>query len=269
MLIAHLTDLHLCPPGELALRVSDTVGMTRRAFEAVAALPVKPDALVITGDLTENGRPEEYALLRSMLAGLGLPTLLLPGNHDDRENLVAGLELGPHAVTDGGFVQFLADLGPIRLIGLDTVQPGSSAGAICDIRLDFLEAALAGADGRPVALFMHHPPFSCGLGYLDAVMLKEGAGRLAEIVAHYPNIERVLCGHHHRPVQVRYAGTLGQVAPGVSHQVILDLREGAPARFLMEPPAFLLHLFAQDRLISHTAYSGRYDGPYPFRPDAS
>ena len=36
-----------------------------------------------------------------MLAGLDLPVLLLPGNHDLRENLIAGLELGAHAVTDG------------------------------------------------------------------------------------------------------------------------------------------------------------------------
>jgi 3',5'-cyclic AMP phosphodiesterase CpdA len=267
VLIAHLSDLHLCPPGQLALRVSDTIGMTQRAFDAVAALPVKPDVLVITGDLAEDGKPEEYALLRGMLTKLGLPALLLPGNHDIRENLIAGLDLGPHAVTDGGFVQFLADLGPMRLIGLDTLLPGSSAGAICDKRLDFLEEALAGAAGRPVTLFMHHPPFSCGLGYMDAVMLKEGAERMAEIVSRYPNIERVLCGHHHRPVQLRYAGTIGQVAPGVSHQVVLDLSKSAQAQFLMEPPAFLLHLYEQDRLISHMAYSNRYEGPYPFKPE--
>lgn len=265
MLIAHLSDLHICPPGQLALKVSDTIGMTQRAFDAVAALPVQPDVLVITGDLTESGLPEEYALVRSMLEKLGLPTLLIPGNHDVREAMIAGLDLGPRADLTGGFVQFRADLGPLRLIGLDTLLPGSSAGAICDVRLDVLERALAEAEGRPVVLFMHHPPFSCSLGYMDAVMLKDGAKRLTEIVARHPNIERVLCGHHHRPVQVRYAGTVGQVVPGVAHQVILDLTPGAQARFLMEPPAFMLHSWQPGAgLISHTAYVGAFEGPYLF-----
>ena len=114
-------------------------------------------------------------------------------------------------------------------------------------------------------LFTHHPPFSCGLGYMDAVMLKDGAARLAEIIARHPNIERVLSGHHHRPVQVRYAGTIGLVVPGVAHQVILDLTPGAKARFLMEPPAYMLHMWQPGAgLISHTAYVGAFEGPYPF-----
>jgi len=265
MLIAHLSDLHICPPGRLALTVSDTIGMTRRAFAALAALPVRPDVLVITGDLTESGLPEEYALVRTLLDELGLPTLLIPGNHDVREAMIAGLDLGPHADLAGGFIQFCADIEGIRLIGLDTLLPGSSAGAICDARLDRLERALSEAEGRPVILFTHHPPFSCGLAYMDAVMLKDGAARLTEIVSRHPAIERVLSGHHHRPVQVRYAGTIGQVVPGVAHQVILDLEPGAQARFLMEPPAFMLHIWQPGTgLISHTAYVGAFEGPYSF-----
>ncbi len=264
MLIAHLTDLHICPPGRSALGVVDSIGLTQRALDAVTALPVRPDVVVISGDLTDAGQPAEYAQLRGMLAALGLPVLLVPGNHDVREPMLAGLDLDPRTVTDGGFVQFLADLGGMRLVGLDTLLPGSSAGALCERRLAFLEDALAGAEGRPVLLFMHHPPFSCGLGYMDDIMLGEGAERLAAIVARHPNIERVLCGHHHRPVQVRYAGTLGQVAPGVAHQVALDLRPGTRAQFLMEPPAFLLHVREGDALVSHTAYVGSYPGPYPF-----
>ena len=60
-------------------------------------------------------------------------------------------------------------------------------------------------------------------------------------------------------------GTIGQVVPGVAHQVILDLTPGAEARFLMEPPAFMLHMGRPGTgLISHTAYVGAFEGPYPF-----
>jgi hypothetical protein len=45
----------------------------------------------------------------------------------------------------------------------------------------------------------------------------------------------------------------------------LDLSPQAASQFVMEPPAFQLHLWdAQSGLISHTAYIGEFDGPYPF-----
>lgn len=266
MLIVQLSDLHLCPPGQLALRVVDTIALARAAVSTVKALPVRPDFLVISGDLTESGLPEEYRLLREMLDDLGLPLLIVPGNHDHRETLRAELDLGPHAVTEGGFVQFLADIGDLRLIGLDTVEPGASAGALCKARLDFLDRALTEAEGREVLLFMHHPPFSCALPYMDGVMLRRGAGELAEIVSRHNNVRRLFCGHHHRPIQTRFAGTFAQVAPGIAHQVRLDLSADAVPMFMLEPPGFLLHMRQGSEIVTHTLYTGAYSGPYPFRP---
>ena len=266
MLIAQLSDLHLCPPGQLALRVVDTIALTRLAFATVKALPVRPDFLVISGDLTENGLAEEYRLLRDMLDDLGLPVLMVPGNHDRRETMQAELELGPHSVTGGGFVQFLADLNDLRLIGLDTVEPGSSAGALCQARLEFLDQALTDASGRDVLLFMHHPPFSCALPYMDSVMMKCGADALAEIVSRHGNVRRLFCGHHHRPIQTGFAGTFAQVAPGIAHQVRLDLSPGALPMFMLEPPGFLLHVRHGGEPVTHTLYTGAHPGPYPFRP---
>lgn len=269
MLIAHITDLHIRPRGKPAYRVSETNTLTERALDAVAALRPRPDVLVITGDLTDCGLAEEYAYLQSLLARLDLPVLVIPGNHDRRETLTASLKLAAQTVLDGGFVQFLADIGGVRLIGLDTLVPGQSAGALCETRLAFLENALAGADGKPVAIFMHHPPFDCGIGHMDNIRLLEGAAEFAEIVGRHPNIERVLCGHHHRPIQVRFSGTIAQIAPSVTHQVTLDLAPDGAATFHMEPPAYHLHSYRPGTgLVSHTAYVERFPGPYPFVLDA-
>ncbi len=269
MLIAQITDLHIRPRGKPAYRVSETNALSERALDVVAKLTPRPDVLVITGDLTDCGLAEEYALLRVMLAPLGIPVLLVPGNHDRRETLTAGLTLDPRQVLDGGFVQFVADLGPMRLIGLDTLLPGKSAGALCATRLSFLEKVLTEANGKPVAIFMHHPPFDCGIAHMDAIRLLDGADAFAAIVALHPNIERILCGHHHRPIVTRFAGTIAQIAPSVTHQVTLDLSETSEATFHMEPPAYLLHSFREGAgFVTHTAYVERFPGPYPFVLDA-
>lgn len=269
MLIAQITDLHIRPRGKPAYRVSETNALSERALDVVARLSPRPDALVITGDLTDCGLPEEYALLRAMLAPLDIPVLLVPGNHDRRETLIEGLALDQGQVLDGGFVQFVADLGPMRLIGLDTLLPGRSAGTLCASRLAFLDKALTEADGKPVAIFMHHPPFDCGIAHMDAIRLLDGAEDFAAIVARHRNVERILCGHHHRPIVTRYAGTIAQIAPSVTHQVTLDLSETSNATFHMEPPAYLLHSFRQTAgFVTHTAYVERFPGPYPFVLDA-
>ncbi|PZO03339.1 MAG: phosphodiesterase [Hyphomicrobiales bacterium] len=269
MLIAQITDLHIRPRGKPAYRVSETNALSERALDVVARLSPRPDLLVITGDLTDCGLPEEYAVLRAMLDGLGIPVLVVPGNHDRRETLTEGLALDPRQVLDNGFVQFVADCGPMRLIGLDTLLPGKSAGALCATRLAFLEKALSEADGKPVAIFMHHPPFDCGIAHMDAIRLMEGADGFAAIIARHPNVERILCGHHHRPIVTRFAGTIAQIAPSVTHQVTLDLAETSDATFHMEPPAYLLHSFLEDAgFVTHTACVERFPGPYPFMLDA-
>jgi Icc protein len=69
----------------------------------------------------------------------------------------------------------------------------------------------------------------------------------------------------HRPIQVRFGGTIAMTCPSPAHQVVLDLSPNAPSQFVMEPPAYMLHAWeATAGLVSHTAYVGKFDGPYPF-----
>ncbi|BAN97383.1 metallophosphoesterase [Plautia stali symbiont] len=75
----------------------------------------------------------------------------------------------------------------------------------------------------------------------------------------------MLSGHLHRSVQARFAGTLACVAPGVSHQVALDLRDNGPANFVLEPPGFLLHRWQpQQGMSTHLCAIGDYPRPWPF-----
>jgi Icc protein len=130
----------------------------------------------------------------------------------------------------------------VRLVALDTVIPGRTEGEICATREAWLAQALARGDGRPTIILMHHPPFVTGVPAMDPMRCACAPSFAATIVRH-PEIERVVAGHYHRPIVVRYAGTIGFVAPSTAHQVALDLRDDEPARLVLEPPGFALHVY--------------------------
>jgi len=164
----------------------------------------------------------------------------------------------------GRFLQYVIEGYPVRLIGLDTLVPGEKGGVICEERLAWLATRLAEAPDQPTVIFMHHPPFITGIRHMDVQGL-EGAEALGEVVRRHPQVERVLCGHVHRPIQVRWHGTVASIAPSTAHQVILDLRDDGPSAFAMEPAAYQIHVWRPGTgLISHTSYIGEFDGPYPF-----
>ena len=216
----------------------------------VNALDPRPDIVIATGDLVEGGKPEEYARLKRLLAPLAMPVHLIPGNHDARDALRAAF--ADHAyLPSRGFLQYTIEDQPVRLIALDTLVPGKGYGELCDERLDWLEARLAEGD-RPTAIFMHHPPFDCGIDAFDGSRLNEGGERLAALVRRHDNVERVMCGHVHRPIQVRWAGTMASIAPSTAHQATLDLHEGAPLSMTMEPPGLALHQWRRAPVWSRT-----------------
>ncbi len=268
MILAHLSDLHIRPLGKPAYRVVETNKLLARAVDALLALEPRPDAVVVTGDLTDCGLVEEYAFLAAQFARLPMPVHLVLGNHDRRETFLEVFADRAGARAPDGFVGFDVDVAGVRLIGLDTVVPGASFGTLCETRLAHLDAMLAEQPETPTLVALHHPPAACGIGHMDEIALVEGAEGLAAVIARHAQVERVLAGHHHRPIQSRFAGTILQVAPSIAHQVVLDLAEDAPSAFVMEPAAFLVHTLVDGAIVSHQAYVERHDGPYPFVLDA-
>lgn len=264
--LVQLTDLHIREPGRLTYRRIDTAEYLQRAVRGILELPQKPHALVITGDLTDFGREDEYAHLRRLLAPLGaLPIYLLAGNHDEREGLRKAFPGHAYLAAGDEFVQYAVDIEGLRLIALDTVVPGKSEGALCERRLHWLEQRLAESAGRPVVIAMHHPPFQTLIGHMDKLGLLQGAGELEALVRQHANVERIICGHMHRSIQVAFGGTVAMTSPSPAHQVCFDLAPDAASAWTLEPPAFMVHALPEGgRLVSHTVASGRFDGPYPF-----
>jgi 3',5'-cyclic AMP phosphodiesterase CpdA len=263
VIVAQISDTHVKPEGRLAYRRVDTAPYLARAVRHLLDMTPPPDVVLATGDLVDGGLREEYRRLRALLAPLTMPVYLIPGNHDDRDALRA--EFPDHAyLPRDGFLQYVVEGYPLRLIGLDTLVPGKGSGLLCAERLSWLDARLREARDRPTLVFMHHPPFRTGIWHMDALGLDNAEG-MAAVIRHYPQIAAIVCGHLHRPIQVRWHGTIALTSPSTAHQVALDLRPDGPSAFMMEPPACLLHVWRPDTgLLSHTSYVGDFDGPYPF-----
>jgi 3',5'-cyclic AMP phosphodiesterase CpdA len=257
------------PRGKVAYERVDTNAMLETAMVTIESLPRKPDLVIATGDLTDCGLAAEYEVLRDILEPLSMPVYLVPGNHDRRAELFA--EFGPDGYlrNDDGFLHYTIDGHDVRLIGLDTVVPGHGHGEMCPARLAWLERKLGEQPERPTVIFMHHPPFGTGLADMDRINCRNGKA-MAAVLGRFDNVERVVCGHHHRPITVRWAGTIGSVAPSTAHQVTLDLvPDGGPSSFTMEPPGFHLHVWTRDTgVVTHGVNIGRFEGPFPFILDA-
>ena len=264
LLVCQISDLHVKAPGRLSYRVVNCAAMLARCVEEILRLPQPPDLVLATGDLTDFGRAEEYAHLRQLLAPLPMPVYFIPGNHDERGALRAAFPGHAYLRQWDPFVQYAIDEWPLRIVALDTVIPGEDGGRLDDERLAWLEKILSLKRDKPTLLIMHHPPFPTLIGPMDQIGL-QGGERLAELIGRHPQVERVLCGHLHRPIQFRFAGTIASTCPSPAHQVALDLAPDAALAFRMEPPAFQLHAWREGvGVVSHTAYIGDFAGPYPF-----
>lgn len=242
MWIAHLSDLHLTATGQPLYGRVDTQAAFAQALERLATLKRRPELVLLTGDLADDGELATYLFLRRELDALGLPFCLLPGNHDDGAALAAAFAQDSCVWQDG--VACL-DLPAGRLLLLDTHVPGEEWGRLEKAQLERLEALLQG----PALLAMHHPPFAVGIPGMDEIACRGEVAALGRLLAARRGVEGLLCGHVHRHVATLFHGIFAQVAPATAHQIALDAE---PLAYTLEPGGFLLHDWEPGRpLLSH------------------
>jgi len=226
----------------------DPVAGLRAAVESVRRLPDRPDAILMSGDLADNAADGEYELVRELLAKIGVPVFVLAGNHDDRDRLRGHFDL-PGA--PGAPVQYAADLGPLRLLALDSTRPGEARGELDSARLGWLDAELAGAPDRPTVVALHHPPVSTGIAAWDEIGLPVDDRRaLAEVVQRHRQVLRIVAGHVHRAMTGNLAGRAVLTVPSTYVQGRLSFNSGE-LETVHEPPGFGVHALRDGELASH------------------
>lgn len=226
----------------------DTVARLAETVDWIRSHGPQPDAVLVTGDLADHGHDEEYERVRALLEPLEAPVHALPGNHDDRPALRRHFALPG---SDGQPVRAAVDLGPLRLVLLDTTKPGEDGGELDADRLAWLEEALAADTARPTVLAMHHPPVVTGVAAWDEILLPAADRRaLAAIVEAHPQMVRLVAGHLHRSLVAILAGRPVVVAPSTYVQARLDLAaETIP--LTDERPGYAVHVLLDGELVSY------------------
>lgn len=245
--LVQLTDSHV---GAIWSE-GDPIAGLRAAIAAIGRLDVAPDAIVVSGDLAENGAEAEYELVQESMRGLDVPIHVLPGNHDDRATLRRCFDLPGAAEAP---IQHSADVGALRLVMVDSTRPGEDRGELDSPRIEWLDGELAAAPDRPTLLAMHHPPIVTGSPVWDAIGLPgEARSALAEVVARHPQLLGIVAGHHHQMIVAELGSRPVRVIPSTYGQARVGL--GASKIVFGEPvSAFAVHVLTDGALASYVQF---------------
>ncbi|WP_118858495.1 phosphodiesterase [Sphingomonas mesophila] len=259
MLIAQITDLHIGfdrnNPHEINVRRLNMV------IDELNDRAPRPDVLLVTGDLVENGDDARaYRHMESLVKRWQGPLLWAVGNHDDRANFRAVL---PEVETDEhGFIQYDTDVGALRFLVLDTLDPGRHGGMVCETRGKWLRARLRERKDVPTVVVLHHPPVDTGIAWMSALPCEQWVQRLEAILKPAKQVVALISGHVHRPIASYFAGKPLVVAASTAPQVALDLDDVDPlhpdgrALIIADAPAYALHYWDGVTLLTHFEIAG-------------
>jgi 3',5'-cyclic AMP phosphodiesterase CpdA len=244
-----LSDLHVVAPGGRVLGYDPALRVSL-AIRYIAQHHADATLCILSGDLTDDGKPDSYRNLKSILQDLPMPVLPLVGNHDDRAALIR--ELKPPISDGGSLVQYAVETRSGVVVCLDTQKPGFEGGYFADAQFKWLDDTLKSYADKPIYVFMHHPPLELGLTMQDKDRLENGEDVLARLERH-SNIRHIFMGHVHRPVSGSVGGIPFTAMRSTIYQAPLpypawDWDTFSPA---MEPPTMGIVLLNGDSTVVH------------------
>jgi Icc protein len=168
---------------------------TRNSLRCVLAAALdeypSPDAILMTGDLSQDYSREAYLAIRELLADVPAPVYCLPGNHDEPALMAEILGSGNFHYCE-----------PLRLGNwilplLDTWDGDRAGGLVGAESLGALDRQLAGNASLHALVCLHHQPVPVHCKWLDSVGLDDGEALMA-LVSRHPCVKGVLWGHVHQ-----------------------------------------------------------------------
>jgi Icc protein len=214
--LLQLTDSHLRAAADGELKGVRTLATLEAALEAALRGQALPDAILATGDMSQDGSPESYAHLHRVLGAPGVPVYCIPGNHDHPPTMAAALSAPPfHYCGDHG-------LGRWRLVMLSTWDGDRGGGRLAPSELARFERILERSTEPHLLVVLHHHPVPVH-SWLDKVALDNAADfmRLADSDG---RIRALLWGHVHQTFESQRRGVHLMATPSTCFQ----FRRGAP-----------------------------------------
>ena len=233
MLLAHISDTHFRSRGEKLYGFIDVNAANADVVSQLNALRERPDAVVVSGDIVNCGRPEEYQVARQILGSLNYPLYLIPGNHDDKAHFLEHLHpLCPQLGNDPQNMRYAVDDFATRLLFIDSSHAGTSKGWLTDETIGWLEA------------------------------------QLLALVERFPSLTRIFCGHNHSLTMTQYRQALISTIPGTVHQVPYCHEDTRPY-YDLSPASCLMHRQMGDQWVSYQHSLAHYAGPWLYDENIS
>lgn len=209
--LLQLTDTHLCAsPGGKLLGV-DTDQSLQAVIELARRERPAVDAILATGDLSDQGAESAYARLVDYFDSLCPQHYWMPGNHDDRGAMVraAGEQRLPACIETPDWL----------VVMLDSQVPGQVGGELGADQLGLLSDCLERARqmAQHVLVCLHHQPMPVGCAWLDEQMVAD-ADALFTALDRHETARGVLWGHVHQALDYERNGVAFMASPSTCVQ---------------------------------------------------
>jgi len=188
-----MSDLHLTKDGG-PIWETNTMEHFNQSIDIIRGLP-KIDAILVTGDVSDDGSEWTYQYADRLFSTLGIPTLCCPGNHDSLKMMLEEYKpsfckfLPPSSIIDGWKIVMLNSVIPAD----ENPDQNKARGFLSDESLDYVIQELE--EGLPTIIALHHPPLEPG-GWLNRRLL-ENRDEFNQTINRYPNARLVIYGHIH------------------------------------------------------------------------
>ena len=216
--LIHVSDTHILPNPDDRLQGVDTFEALTQVFDYLRSTGVRPDALVVSGDLANHGQLDSYRRLRPVLeecaSSMHADLVVAMGNHDARSAFREGILHEPPSDTP---IEYVRWIGGLRLIVLDSSVPGAAYGEVRADQLVWLRAELATPAPEGSVIVVHHPPVPDSTP-LAGLLSLHGASDLEDAIRG-TDVLGVLAGHAHHAIATAFAGVLCYAAPATAYTV--------------------------------------------------
>ena len=263
--IIQISDTHLVKEGCLVSKTLETAASLKNLVGRISKIKLEVgsiDAIIVSGDISDDGTAESYQRFKSILSSLELPIFLVPGNHDVR-SIFRSEFLSAGYLPKAGKLNWHKKVGEIHIIGLDTLIEGQGGGELDGDTLKFLESTLEKLGNAPTLLMLHHPPFKSGIEFMDAIGLHTGRESFGDILSSYCGELIVVCGHIHTNIITRLRGHTVISAPSTCSSFVYNIHNDAPVEVLKQEGGLILHDWSEGfKSIQIEAMRG--EALYPF-----
>lgn len=202
--LVQITDTHLNGPEQGHLLGMKTLHSMQCVLELVSREQPTIDAMLVTGDLAQDGSVRAYEHLREALLPFDCPAFWFEGNHDEPVNMRA-------AAQGTDCLERVIRTPHWQLILLNSQVEGAVFGYLADDQLQLLERSLQERPDLHTLISFHHHPIPMGSRWIDTIGL-HNPDALHQIVQRHPQVRCILWGHVHQASDqmigaVRYLST--------------------------------------------------------------